>query len=222
MSDCINRPSVASAQRVWSGRWRKSVLALFGLALSSQGLLWAQATPEPYPSRPLKIVVPFGPGSGTDTATRMLAQRLEVALKQAVVVENRPGANGAIASVAVARAAPDGLTLLMGTNSTHGANPGLVAKLGYDPIKDFVPIGMIATFSSFLVVHPSVPARTPAELIALIKADAKGLSFAAGNTSSLMMGEMFARRAGAPMLRAMRSKTKTMDTMRDGMLRGEA
>ena len=201
MSDCIKRPSVASAQRVWSGRWRKSVLALFGLALSSQGLLWAQATPEPYPSRPLKIVVPFGPGSGTDTATRMLAQRLEVALKQAVVVENRPGANGAIASVAVARAAPDGLTLLMGTHSTHGANPGLVAKLGYDPIKDFVPIGMIATFSSFLVVHPSVPARTPAELMALIKADAKGLSFAAGNTSSLMMGEMFARRAGAPMLR---------------------
>lgn len=165
---------------------------------------WSAGLPaqaDTYPHRPIRIVVPFGPGSGTDTATRMLAQQLEASLKQAVAVENRPGANGAIASSAVARAAPDGLTLLMGTNSTHGANPGLVAKLGYDPIKDFVPVGLIATFSSFLVVHPSVPARTPAELIALVRAQPKAISFAAGNTSSLMMGEMFARRAGAEMLR---------------------
>ncbi len=160
-----------------------------------------QVQADTYPHRPVRIVVPFGPGSGTDTATRMLAQQLEAALKQPVTVENRPGANGAIASSAVARAAPDGLTLLMGTNSTHGANPGLVAKLGYDPIKDFVPVGLIATFSSFLVVHPSVPARTPAELMALVRAQPKAISFAAGNTSSLMMGEMFARRAGAEMLR---------------------
>lgn len=200
MSDCDVRPWGAGSGSVRSWRRRRNFLALSALALLSQGL-WAQAGPETYPSRPLKIVVPFGAGSGTDTATRMLAQRLEGALKQSVVVENRPGANGSIASVAVARAAPDGLTLLMGTNSTHGANPGLVAKLGYDPVKDFVPIGMVATFSSFLVVHPSVPARSPAELIALIRADAKGLTFAAGNTSSLMMGEMFARRAGAKMLR---------------------
>lgn len=162
---------------------------------------WAQPTAEPYPSRPVKIVVPFGPGSGTDSATRLLAQRLEAGLKQSVLVENKPGANGSIATVAVARSAPDGLTLLMGTNSTHGANPGLVAKLGYDPVKDFVPVGMVATFSSFLVVHPSVPARTPAELMAYAKAHPGALSFAAGNTSSLMMGEMFARRAGAEMLR---------------------
>ena len=154
-----------------------------------------------FPNRPIKIVVPFGAGSGTDTATRLLAQRLEAAFKQSVVVENRPGANGSIASVAVARAPADGLTLLMGTNSTHGANPGLMAKLGYDPLKDFVPVGMVATFSSFLVVHPSVPARTPAELMAYAKAHPKTLSFAAGNTSSLLMGEMFARRAEADMLR---------------------
>lgn len=200
MSERMEPPSAARSESAWRGHWRRNLLALSVMVLLSTGL-WAQATSEPYPSRALKIVVPFGPGSGTDTATRMLAQRLEAVLKQSVVVENRPGANGSIASLAVARAAPDGLTLLMGTNSTHGANPGLVAKLPYDPVKDFVPIGMVATFSSFLVVHPSVPARTPAELMALIKADAKGLSFAAGNTSSLMMGEMFARRAGAPMLR---------------------
>jgi tripartite-type tricarboxylate transporter receptor subunit TctC len=184
-----------------AGRLKGAWLALSG-ALLCASAAWSQSpAPEAYPSRPLKIVVPFGAGSGTDTATRLLAQRLEAALKQPVVVENRPGANGAIASTAVARANPDGLTLLMGTNSTHGANPGLVAKLGYDPIKDFIPVGMVATISSFLVVHPTVPARNPAELLALIKANPKAVSFAAGNTSSLMMGEMFARRAGAEMLR---------------------
>jgi tripartite-type tricarboxylate transporter receptor subunit TctC len=184
-----------------AGGLRGAWLALGG-ALLCASAAWSQSSaPEAYPSRPLKIVVPFGAGSGTDTATRLLAQRLEAALKQPVVVENRPGANGAIASTAVARASADGLTLLMGTNSTHGANPGLVAKLGYDPIKDFIPVGMVATFSSFLVVHPTVPARNPAELLALIKANPKAVSFAAGNTSSLMMGEMFARRAGAEMLR---------------------
>ena len=156
---------------------------------------------DSYPSRPIHIVVPFGPGSGTDTATRLVAQHLEAALKQGVVTENKPGASGSIAATAVARAAPDGYTLLMGTNSTHGANPGLIAKLPYDPVRDFVPVGMVGVFSSFLVVHPSVPARTPAELIAYAKANPKALSFAAGNTSSLMMGEMFARGAGIEMLR---------------------
>ena len=134
-------------------------------------------------------------------ATRLLAQHLQSALGQTVTVENRPGANGAIAATAVAKAVADGHTLLMGTNSTHGANPGLMLKLGYDPAKDFAPIGMVATFSSLLVVHPSVPARTAAELIAYAKANPKALSFASGNTSSLIMGEMFARRAGIEMLR---------------------
>lgn len=156
---------------------------------------------EPYPAHPVKIVVPFGPGSGTDTATRLLAQHLQTALKQTVTVENRAGANGSIAATAVARAAPDGLTLLMGTNSTHGANPGLMAKMGYDPGKDFVPVAMMATFSSLLVVHPSLPVENAAELIAYAKANPKTLSFASGNTSSLIMGEMFARRAGVEMLR---------------------
>jgi tripartite-type tricarboxylate transporter receptor subunit TctC len=205
MSEPTQKMGHRAAKRVQTtgraGGLRGAWLALSG-ALLCASAAWSQSSaPEAYPSRPLKIVVPFGAGSGTDTATRLLAQRLEAALKQPVVVENRPGANGAIASTAVARAAPDGLTLLMGTNSTHGANPGLVAKLGYDPIKDFIPVGMVATFSSFLVVHPSVPARNPAELLALIKANPKAVSFAAGNTSSLMMGEMFARRAGAEMLR---------------------
>lgn len=175
----------------------RTLLGALTLALLASGVAQAQS----YPSKPIKIVVPFGPGSGTDTVTRMLAQQLEAALKQPVTVENKPGANGSIAATAVARANPDGYTLMMGTNSTHGANPGLVAKLAYDPVKDFAPLGMVATFSSFLVVHPSVPARNAAELIAYAKANPKALSFAAGNTSSLMIGEMFARRAGIEMLR---------------------
>ncbi len=170
------------------------IAALLAIAGSAQAA-------EPYPSQPIKIIVPFGPASGTDTATRLLAQHLQTALKQTVTVENRAGANGSIAATAVARAAPDGLTLLMGTNSTHGANPGLMAKMGYDPAKDFVPVAMVATFSSLLVVHPSVPVKNAAELIAYAKANPKTLSFASGNTSSLIMGEMFARRAGVEMLR---------------------
>jgi tripartite-type tricarboxylate transporter receptor subunit TctC len=161
----------------------------------------AQITAGSFPTKPIHIIVPFPAGSGTDVATRIVAQRLEAAFKQGVVTENRPGASGTIAAFAVARAAPDGYTLLMGTNSTHGANPGLIAKMPYDPVRDFVPIGLVGVFSSFLVVNPALPIKTPAELIAYGKANPKALSFAAGNTSSLIMGEMFARGAGIEMLR---------------------
>lgn len=189
-----------------SGRVRsRGILALgVGLCLGSAMLLQAApalAQSDSFPSKPVHIVVPFGPGSGTDTATRMIGQQLEAALKQAMVTDNKPGAGGSIAASAVARAAPDGYTLLMGTNSTHGANSGLIAKLPYDPVKDFVPIGLVGVFSSFLVVNPALPVRTPAELVAYGKANPKALSFAAGNTSSLIMGEMFARSTGIEMLR---------------------
>ena len=179
---------------------------------SLMGMLWltmvlcvptAQGQPAAngFPSRPIRIVVPFGAGSGTDIATRLIGQHLETALKQGVVTENRSGANGSIAASAVARATPDGYTLLMGTNSTHGANSGLIAKLPYDPVADFVPVGLVGIFSGLLVVNPALPIRTPAELVAYAKANPKALSFAAGNTSSLIMGEMFARSTGIEMLR---------------------
>ena len=173
-----------------------------GLVLAALGTaVLAQTPADSFPVKPIRIIVPFGPGSGTDIATRLLAQHLEAAIKQSVVTDNRPGASGSIAASAVARAAPDGYTLLMGTNSTHGANSGLIAKLPYDPIKDFVPVGLVGVFSSFLVVNPALPIRTPAELVAYGKANPKALSFAAGNTSSLIMGEMFARSTGIEMLR---------------------
>ena len=146
-------------------------------------------------------MVPFGVGSGTDITTRILGQHLQTALEQSVVTDNRPGANGSIAATSVARAALDGYTLLMGTNSTHGANSGLITKLPYDPLRDSVPIGLVGVFSSFLVVNPSLPVRTPAELVAYGKANPKALTFAAGNTSSLIIGEMFGRSTGIEMLR---------------------
>ncbi len=178
-----------------------SRLVVLGALLTTATAVLSQTAGDTFPTRTVHIVVPFGPGSGTDTATRMLGQHLEVALKQGVVVDNRPGANGSIAAAAVARAPADGHTLLMGTNSTHGANSGLLAKLLYDPIKDFVAVGLVGIFSSFLVVNPALPVRTPAELVAYGKANPKALSFAAGNTSSLIMGEMFARSTGIEMLR---------------------
>ena len=149
MPDCGRRPSAFATHRrtrlIESGTQRFGLAAL-AIALVTQAAPASTQSPaESFPSRPIRIAVPFGPGSGTDTATRMLGQQLEAVLKQGVVFENKPGANGVIAATALARATPDGYTLLMGANFTHGANPGLVAKLGYDPVKDFAPAGTPTT-----------------------------------------------------------------------------
>lgn len=173
-------------------------LLFFPLLLGATALAHAQAS---YPTRAIRVIVPSAPGGGTDISARILAPQLTAFLGQQVIVENRAGAGTMIGGEAVARATPDGYTLLMGTNSTHGANSGLIAKMTYDPIKDFVPVGLVGIFSSFLVVNPALPVRTPAELIAYGKANPKALTFAAGNTSSLIMGEMFGRGAGIEMLR---------------------
>jgi putative tricarboxylic transport membrane protein len=102
-----------------------------------------QGNNQDYPSKAITIVVPFGPGSGTDVITRIIAQPLSVALKQTVVIENKPGANGAIAATQVARSTPDGHTLLMSTNSPHSAAPTLNRTLAYDPMKDFAPLSRV-------------------------------------------------------------------------------
>src|SRR5271170_6440467 len=112
------------------------------------GLLGAAAMPfaaraQAYPSRPITIIVPFGPGSGTDIVTRIIAQPLGIALGQSIVIDNRVGANGGIAAAFVAKAPPDGYTLFASTNSPHSANPFLLKNIGYDPVKDFVPITRI-------------------------------------------------------------------------------
>jgi tripartite-type tricarboxylate transporter receptor subunit TctC len=155
---------------------------------------------ETYPSKPVTIVVPFGPGSATDTITRVIAQHLGTALNQSIVVETRPGANGAIAAAYVARAAPDGYTLFMSTNSPHSAAPTLNKSIAYDPIKDFAPITRVGSYTLMLVVNPAVPAKSVAELIAYGKANPGKLSFASGNSSGVVAGETLKAWAGIDMV----------------------
>jgi tripartite-type tricarboxylate transporter receptor subunit TctC len=110
---------------------------------------------DAFPSRGISIVVPFGPGSGTDIGARLIGQKLSESRDRPVTIENKPGANGVIAAEYVANAEPDGYTLVMGTNSTHGANPALVKELRYDPIKGFESVARVAIFSSLIVTHPA-------------------------------------------------------------------
>jgi tripartite-type tricarboxylate transporter receptor subunit TctC len=160
------------------------LLATASLALSLTG-----AAADTYPSKPVTIIVPFGAGSATDTVTRVVAQHLSTVLKQNVVVENKPGANGAIAAAFVARSAPDGYTLFMSTNSPHSAAPYLTKNISYDPVKDFAPVTRMGSYTLILVVHPSVPAKTVPELIAHARQNPGKLSFASGNTSGIVAGE---------------------------------
>jgi tripartite-type tricarboxylate transporter receptor subunit TctC len=169
--------------------------ALLAMAASApaqmQGPLQGQ-----YPNKQITLIVPFGPGSTTDTISRIIAQHLGQALNQSIVIENKPGANGAIAAAYVARAAPDGYTLLMSTNSPHSAAPSLNKSIAYDPVKDFEPVSRIGSFTLMLVLHPDVPATSIPELIAYAKAHPGKLSFASGNASGVVAGETLKAWAG--------------------------
>ncbi|HKD25590.1 MAG TPA: tripartite tricarboxylate transporter substrate binding protein [Xanthobacteraceae bacterium] len=170
------------------------------LAIGFCGFPYASVAAEPYPSRPITIIVPFGAGSGTDIVTRIIAQPLGIALNQNIVVDNRQGANGGIAAAYVAKAPPDGYTLLMSTNSPHSSNPFLLKNIAYDPVKDFVPITRIGSFTLMLVANPAVPVKTVAELIAYAKANPGKLSYASGNTSGILAGETLKHWAGIDIL----------------------
>ena len=132
--------------------------------------LSADASAQAYPQRPIRVVVPFAPGGITDILARALGQRLGEALGQPIVVDNRPGANSQLGAEIVARAAPDGYTLMVSADTTFVMNPHLYAKLGYDALKDFVPVSGLGISPQALVVHPSVPAKSVSELIALARA----------------------------------------------------
>jgi tripartite-type tricarboxylate transporter receptor subunit TctC len=175
------------------GLFRCFVVACLAVAASAAGA-------QPYPSKPITIVVPFAAGSGTDSITRIVAQYLSVALNQSVVVENKVGASGALAATYVARAAPDGYTLLMATNSTHSANPHLFKNLGYDPVKDFAPVARLGSYVFMLVVGKDVPVTTLQELVAYAKANPGKLTYASGNTTGIVAGETFKSKAGVDIL----------------------
>ena len=181
---------------------RRDLIALVGGAFA----MWiatcplAAAAAEAYPSRPITIIVPFGAGSGTDIVTRIIAQPLGIALNQNIVVDNRQGANGAIAATYVAKAPPDGYTLLMSTNSPHSANPFLLKNIAYDPVKDFAPVTRIGSFTLMLVVNPAVPVKTISELIAYAKSHPGRLAYGSGNTSGILAGETLKHWAGIDIL----------------------
>ncbi len=176
--------------------WLRAVLFVFGPCVASAALS------QDYPSRPIRIIVPFPAGGTADLLARQIGQTMSEALRQQVVIENRPGAGGNIGADLAAKSKPDGYTLLMGTVSTHAINPNLYPKMPYDPVKDFAPVTMVARMPNLLVVHPSVPASNVAELIALAKTRPGALAFAsAGNgTTQHLAGELFKKMAGVDMI----------------------
>ena len=168
--------------------------------LAGSALAPASAAAQDFPSRAIKFVVPFTAGSATDTLARVLGQKLNATQGWTVVIENMAGASGQTAASNVARAAPDGHTVFVTSNTTHAANQNLFKKLSYDPIGDFAPITRLGDITLALALHPSIPANNVRELIAYGKANPGKLSFGAGSTSSRMASEMLKARAGFDML----------------------
>ena len=173
--------------------WRWIVILSAGLAVTAH----AQAQ---YPAKPVRLIVPFPPGGGSDALSRILGPKLAEALGQQVVIENRPGAGANIGAEVAAKSPPDGYTLLMG-NVAHAINASLYAKLGYDLIKDFAPVCLLASTPNIVVVHPSVPARSVKDLIALAKARPGQLDVASSGagSSAHLAGELFKSMAGVKM-----------------------
>src|SRR5688572_24061963 len=178
----------------------KRRIALCGIAIAIAGVAHAQV-PEWPQARPVTYVVPFTAGGSTDVVSRALADKLQQALRQAVVVENKPGQGGAIGASYVAKAAPDGYTLFGGTISTHAINASLYKNLPYDPVKDFEPVALVATLPNVLLVDPALGLNSVADLIALLKKDEKRRTFASSGagTSTHLAGELFADLIGVPL-----------------------
>jgi tripartite-type tricarboxylate transporter receptor subunit TctC len=164
----------------------KRCLAIFLLLALAAG-----AAAQPYPAKPIRLVVPFPAGGIADIYGRLIGARVTEAWGQPVVVENRTGAGGNIGADLVAKAAPDGYTLVMGSIGTHAVNVSLFSKLPYDPVRDFAPIALVLEAEGLLVVHPSVPAQSVAELIALAKARPLTFASAGMGTASHLAGELF-------------------------------
>ena len=174
--------------------------ALASVALGAAVL--AAASParagDRYPSHPIHLVVPFDAGSGTDTVARLTAKLLGERLHESVIVDNKSGANGAIAAEYVARSAPDGYTLFMTTNTTHSANPFLMKDLPYDPVKDFAPVARMGNLPFMLVVDPNLPVKTLREFVDYARAH-PGLNYASGNSTGIVSGATLAKMAGLKM-----------------------
>ncbi len=179
------------SRKVWTALVAITLAGFFCGAAIAQQSVW--------PSHPIRMVVPFGAGGGTDVIGRLLAQKLTESLGQTVVVENRPGAGGSLGTAEVARAPGDGYTILLGSSSTHGINPGMYAKLPYDPIKDFEPVALIATNLFVMAVPKDSSVRTVADLIKLSQTAPGKYDYASsGNgTTSHLAAALFVSMSGA-------------------------
>jgi tripartite-type tricarboxylate transporter receptor subunit TctC len=186
---CDNAASVSAPM--------KGLLAAIVLAVACMA---GQALAQQYPTRPVRVVVPFAPGGATDVIARLVGQKLMDTWGQPIVIDNRGGATGAIGSELVARAPPDGYTILMGTASTHSVAPAVNPKLNYK-LEDYAPASLVATFPNMLVVHPSVPAKTVPEFIAVLKANPGKYNYASsGPGSSIhLAAELFKQMTGTEM-----------------------
>src|SRR4051794_14127056 len=176
--------------------WIKSfcvVAVLLGVSVAVD-----QAQAQNYPTRAITLVIPFAPGGSTSIVGRAIADKMSEVLGEKVVVDNRPGAGGTVGTKAVAKSEPDGYTLLLGYTGTLAIGPSLYKNVGYDPRRDFAPIGLIGNAPNSLVVHPSFQAKTIAELIAYAKANPGKVNFgsAGAGTVSHITGEYFAASAG--------------------------
>lgn len=164
------------------------------LSTIALGALPAMASAQgAYPAHPVKIIIGFGPGSGTDIIARLIAEELRQTLGQPFVVDNRPGASAQIAATAVAKAPPDGYTLMLTSNTTHSVNPHLFKKLPYDPIADFTPIGGVAYFPFILAVNASLPVRTAQELVTYAQQNKGKVAYAYGTPTVQIPAEAINR-----------------------------
>jgi tripartite-type tricarboxylate transporter receptor subunit TctC len=178
---------------------RRRTLAL-ALAACAAATLPGLARAQAFPAKPVTFVVPFAAGSATDQLARALGQSITEQTKQAVVVDNKAGASGMMAAQAAARAAPDGYTVLITTNTTHAANEHLFKKLPYDPVKDFAPVTGLGKGGQVMVVNVASPYKTVADVVAAAKKSPGKLSFGSGSSSSRMAGEMLKQLSGTDIL----------------------
>ena len=170
-------------------------LAALGMAFSA-----APAAAQTYPTRPIKFIVPFAAGSATDALARIVGEHASKTLGQPIIVENMAGASGVVAAQNVARAQPDGYTVLISTNTTHGANQSLLKTVPYDAVDGFEHVTKLGTITLALIANPSVPAKNVQELIAYAKANPGKLTFGSGSSSSRIAGEMLKSLAGIDIL----------------------
>ena len=182
---------------------RTSVISTCKLLLAISvvdALVIRYSTAQDYPNRTIRIIVPFTPGGATDVVTRIVAQKLSEQTGRQVVTDNRGGAGGIVGAEAVAKAPPDGYTLVMGTSGTHAINVSLYPKLPYDPVKDFAPVTRTAVLPSMILAHPSVPATNVRELIAIAKKNPGQLTYASSGSAQYLTGALFTSMAQIYML----------------------